>query len=428
MERYNDYKFPALKRARIERIVRAIERGKSKATSTPNRRFAFVVVFLIVISAMLSISCASLPSLLFPLAISADIVITIFITVGVLYFIGRPPEYRKIEEAFTRIGHVDALGLPPEVLEKRNNKRNFELYLMNCGKSLSEWQDSRAEIETALGVVVSKIWLERGDRNLILTCVPSKMAFKEAGDEIGIIRGEGLKLSLGYKAEGAEIIDLNRTAHVLIGGATGSGKTVLLRTILVMLIHRGCDVIVCDFKGGIDFPEKIWDKAKLITNYDNLITSLEQVIYELEDRKRAFLLYGVKNIEEYNGRSDTEKISHIAVATDEVAEMLDRTGRKDDKALIDKITEMLSTIARLGRAYGIHLILATQRPDANVIPGQIKNNMTYRACGHADKVLSQIVIDSTDAAEIPSDCPGRFITDTGEEFQARMLSKEWFEN
>ena len=52
----------------------------------------------------------------------------------------------------------------------------------------------------------------------------------------------------------------------------------------------------------------------------------------------------------------------------------------------------------------------TQRPDANVIPGQIKNNMTYRACGHADKTLSQIVIDSTDAAEMPSDYPDRFIT------------------
>lgn len=148
---------------------------------------------------------------------------------------------------------------------------------------------------------------------------------------------------------------------------------------------------------------------------------------ELENRKREFLLYGVKNIEEYNELGDTERMTHIAVATDEVAEMLDRIGRKDEKAKIDKVTEMLSTIARLGRAYGIHLVLATQRPDASIIPGQIKNNMTYRACGHADKVLSQIVIDSTDASEIPADSPGRFITDAGEEFQARMLSTAFFQ-
>ena len=158
-----------------------------------------------------------------------------------------------------------------------------------------------------------------------------------------------------------------------------------------------------------------------------MIKNLEQVIFELEDRKREFLLYGVKNIEEYNKLGDTEHMEHIAVATDEVAEMLDRTGRKEEKAKIDKVTEMLSTVARLGRAYGIHLILATQRPDANVIPGQIKNNLTYRACGHADKILSQIVIDCTDASEIPADCPGRFVTDTGEEFQARMLNKSFFQ-
>ena len=135
----------------------------------------------------------------------------------------------------------------------------------------------------------------------------------------------------------------------------------------------------------------------------------------------------IKNIEEYNSFKSTETLPHIVVATDEVAEMLDRTGRKDDKAKIDKVTEMLSTIARIGRAYGIHLILATQRPDANVIPGQIKNNLTYRACGHADKTLSQIVIDSTDASEIPADFPGRFITDTGVEFQALMLSDSFYQ-
>ena len=363
---------------------------------------------------------------LLPISITADIIAASFIAVLILYFVGRPPEYRKYEEAFTRLGFVDAVGLPPEVIEIIMNKRNFEMHLMNCGKSLSEWQDSRAELETALGVVISKVLMTRGEKSLTLICVPPDMAFR-ADDSRSSLQSDGLKLNIGYKAEGAEIVDLNRTAHILIGGATGSGKTVLLRTILVMLIHRGCDVIICDFKGGIDFPEEIWSQASLITTYDDLIKNLEQVIFELEDRKREFLLYGVKNIEEYNKLGDTEHMEHIAVATDEVAEMLDRTGRKEEKAKIDKVTEMLSTVARLGRAYGIHLILATQRPDANVIPGQIKNNLTYRACGHADKILSQIVIDCTDASEIPADCPGRFVTDTGEEFQARMLNKSFFQ-
>lgn len=427
MEKYHDYKFPALKRAKTERTVRAIERGKRKVTNSANGRFIIVVYVLIVLCgiSVQTVIFNPYPALL-PLLIIADMIAVLFVSLFLLYFIGRPPEYKKYEEAFTRLGFVDAIGLPPEVTGIIRNRRNFELHLMNCGRSLSEWQDNRAELETALGVVISKILLLRGEKSLTLICVPPDMAFKSDGDRSSM-QSDGLKLNIGYKAEGVEIIDLNRTAHVLIGGATGSGKTVLLRTILIMLIHRGCDVIICDFKGGIDFPEEIWNQASLITTYDSLINNLENVIMELENRKREFLLYGVKNIEEYNELGDTERMTHIAVATDEVAEMLDRTGRKDEKAKIDKVTEMLSTIARLGRAYGIHLVLATQRPDASIIPGQIKNNMTYRACGHADKVLSQIVIDSTDASEIPADSPGRFITDAGEEFQARMLSTAFFQ-
>lgn len=427
MEHYDNYRFSAIKRAKTERTIRAIERGFSKSLSTPrNGLFSFVGLFILILMLYAYTRYSTGGKPFFMLYIIAD---TIFAGMGyvvLLYLLGRPPQAIKYETAFVRLGFTDALGLPPEVVSIRKNRRTFELIMINCGKALSEWQDRRAEIETALGVVVSKISLTRGEMVITLTCVPSDVAFTidETAERFS---SQGLELCIGYKAEGAEIIDLNRTAHILIGGATGSGKTVLLRTILVMLIHRSCEVIICDFKGGIDFPEPIWKEAELITTYNELIESLESVIYELEDRKRLFLLYGVKNIEEYNQRKDTDSIPHISVATDEVAEMLDRTGRsKSDKEKIDKVTEMLSTIARLGRAYGIHLILATQRPDANVIPGQIKNNMTYRACGHADKTLSQIVIDSTDASEIPPDTAGRFITDTGEEFQARMLSDSYF--
>ncbi|MBP3673758.1 MAG: hypothetical protein J6J18_08015, partial [Oscillospiraceae bacterium] len=84
----------------------------------------------------------------------------------------------------------------------------------------------------------------------------------------------------------------------------------------------------------------------------------------------------------------------------------------------------LSVIARLGRAFGIHLILATQRPDSNILHGQIKNNINYRICGRADNVLSQIILDNTNAADqIPEDAQGRFILHDGTMFQAY-----WFED
>ena len=107
----------------------------------------------------------------------------------------------------------------------------------------------------------------------------------------------------------------------------------------------------------------------------------------------------------------------------EVAELLDRTGRsKEDRDKLNQIENRLATLARLGRAFGIHLILATQRPDANILPGQIKNNMDFRVCGRAESVLSGIILDNTSAAEqIPKDARGRFITGDGTVFQAYYM-------
>ena len=102
---------------------------------------------------------------------------------------------------------------------------------------------------------------------------------------------------------------------------------------------------------------------------------------------------------------------------------------KEDKERIDTIIGYLSTIARQGRAVGIHLILSMQRPDASILPGQIKNNIDCRICGRADGVLSQIVLDSTEASDaIPKDAQGRFLMADGTVFQGFWSDEldDWF--
>ena len=105
--------------------------------------------------------------------------------------------------------------------------------------------------------------------------------------------------------------------------------------------------------------------------------------------------------------------------------MLDRTGRsKEDRELLAQIESRLATLARLGRAFGIHLILATQRPDANVIPGQIKNNLDFRVCGRADDILSGIILGNSSADDqIPKDARGRFILQDGTVFQGYLFDE-----
>ena len=98
----------------------------------------------------------------------------------------------------------------------------------------------------------------------------------------------------------------------------------------------------------------------------------------------------------------------------ETSMILDTTGRdKDGKAVVASITNKLLAIGRLGRALGIHLLVATQRPDVGSVPGSLKAQLDGRICGHtADAQSSIVIMDAVSAAKLP-DIPGRFILSNG---------------
>lgn len=151
---------------------------------------------------------------------------------------------------------------------------------------------------------------------------------------------------------------------------------------------------------------------------------LDMLVSTLESRKKLFKDIGCPNLDEYC-KATGACIPRYIFACDEVAEVLDKAGlTKEQKERVGQIENKLSVIARQGRAFGIHLILSTQRPDANIIPGQIRSNLDYRVCGRADAILSQIILDNTAAAEqIPKDARGRFLLHDGTIFQAY-----WFDD
>ena len=189
-------------------------------------------------------------------------------------------------------------------------------------------------------------------------------------------------------------------------------------------LRNGVEVYFADFMGGVDFP-KVWhQKCRMCFAEEDLCNILDQLVEELERRKSAFKALGCPNIDTYNETTE-QPLPRLIFACDEVAEMLDKTGADNErKKLLAQIENKLYTIARQGRAFGIQLILATKRPEATLIPGQIRNNMDFRVCGRADSVLSQIILDSTGAAEqIPKDARGRFITGDGIVFQGYLFDE-----
>ena len=287
------------------------------------------------------------------------------------------------------------------------------------GIPVTEWEKERGYIEAALNVNIVKIIEGSNKRRILLHIVPADSGlpdFIEWND--GYLTDDDSTLILGKSQLSLESVDLSKIPHILLGGSTGSGKSILLKVLLVQSLKKNAIVCIADFKGGVDFPRVWHDKCKMCFDEDTLLTLLTELTDELERRKTLFRDTGCANINDYNKQSAVSLQRHI-FACDEVAEVLDKTGlTKQQKERIGLIETRLSIIARQGRAFGIHLILATQRPDANILSGQIRNNIDCRVCGRADTILSQIILDNTTAAEqIPKHEAGRFILHDGTVFQ-----------
>ena len=286
-------------------------------------------------------------------------------------------------------------------------------------------EDKRDKIEAALNLHIVKVAEGKDKRRILLYTTSAKTVLpKQIHWNDKYLSNDSFVLALGESLTGRETVNLAYIPHILLGGSTGSGKSVLLKSLIIQCVKKGAVVCIADFKGGVDFPEVWHRKCRMVFENTDLLEMLTSLVDELERRKDQLRSSGCANIDEYN-KSNGNLLSRIVFACDEVAEVLDKNGlSKEDKELVTKIEGKLSVIARQGRAFGIHLILATQRPDANILTGQIRNNIDCRICGRADNVLSQIILDNTNAADqIPKDAQGRFIRHDGTVFQGYLFDE-----
>lgn len=336
--------------------------------------------------------------------------------------LGKPLFSKRVHDNFLRIGFCNRAGETPILLSKYKFKNKPHITIMeflNNGIPQIEFENQKNELETVLNVSIVKIINGKNKKRTILQTVSAKnmvnsiIPWKES-----YLSHKDYVLTLGESK--LEVVELNLSdiPHILLGGSSGSGKSVLLKLLLHQCIKKGATTYIADFKGGVDFNQWWHLNSTIILNVDHLLDTLNTIVSELENRKELFRGVGSANIVDYNAQGHSLK--RIIFATDEIAEVLDKTGlEKEQKAIVQEIEKNISIIARQGRAFGIHLIIATQRPDANILTGQIKSNINYRVCGRADSILSSIILDNTDASKtIPSDSKGLFINHEGTVFQA----------
>ena len=226
------------------------------------------------------------------------------------------------------------------------------------------------------------------------------------------LKQKKLLFTLGKDLMGKEVYcDLEKMPHLLIAGATGSGKSVCENAIITSYIMRSnpdelklvlIDPKKVEFTPYHDIPHLLWPVITDVTMASNMLKKLVAI---MEDRYEAFSTVSVKNIQTFNefvdnhnanlkaNESPMEKLPYIVVVIDELADMMAVAG-KDVEVSIQRI-------AQLARASGIHLIIATQRPSTDVITGLIKNNMPSRiSFALTSQIDSRTIIDQAGAEKL----------------------------
>ena len=197
--------------------------------------------------------------------------------------------------------------------------------------------------------------------------------------------------------------DIAKLPHVLIAGTTGSGKSVCTNSLIISLLYKSSpeDVrfIMVDPKmvelapyNGI--PHLL---IPVVTDPKKAAGALQWAVYEMMKRYKTFSELGVKKLEEYNAlaaqREDLPHMASVVVVIDELADLM--------LVAAKEVEESICRVAQMGRAAGMHLIIATQRPSADVITGLMKANIPSRiAFAVASSLESRIILDTTGAEKL----------------------------
>lgn len=323
-------------------------------------------------------------------------------------------EYARINENIAKLEQTfESFGVKATVVKA------------NLGPSVTKY-----EIQPAIGVKVSKIVSLSDDIALALAArdvrieapIPGKsligievpntqvspVSFWEIIDA-ALESPNVLEVPLGRDISGTVCLaDLSKMPHLLIAGATGSGKSVGMNVIIVSLLMKAkpeevkflmIDPKKVELTMYDDIPHLL---APVVTNPRKAAQALNKVVQEMERRYELFATTGVRNIDGYNEQVDSyneengtgyERLPKIVVFVDELADLMMVASNEVENAII--------RLAQMARAAGIHMIIATQRPSVDVITGIIKANVPSRlAFAVSSGIDSRTILDSNGAEKL----------------------------
>ena len=311
---------------------------------------------------------------------------------------------RRLAETLTSLG-VDAT--PGDVIHGPSVTR-YE-FVLDQGVKLSKITNLADDIALALGATGVRIAPIPDKISVVGIEVPNKhvtpVLIRDVIESRDFTEHKSkTAFALGRDIAGKNVIgDIEKLPHVLIAGTTGSGKSVCTNSLIISMLYKSTPdevrFIMVDPKmvelapyNGI--PHLL---IPVVTDPKKAAGALQWAVFEMMKRYKTFSEHGVKKLEEYNrlarATEGMETLPSVVVVIDELADLM--------LVAAKEVEESICRVAQMGRAAGVHLVIATQRPSADVITGLMKANIPSRiAFAVASSLESRIILDNTGAEKL----------------------------
>lgn len=303
---------------------------------------------------------------------------------------------------------LDSFGIKAKVVEVNCGPAVTQYAIrLNTGTKLTRVTSLSNDLALALAAPHGQIRIEAPipGRSLVGIEVPNNSLQVVSLREMLVsetMKNSGSKLTIpmGLNVAGNPVTaDIAKMPHVLIAGATGSGKSVAINAFIASLLFRSSPeeikFIMVDPKrveltGYNGIPHLL---TPVITDPKKVVSALKWATAEMDKRYKVFAEVGVRNIDSYNEMAGFQAMPYILIIIDELADIM--------LYAPNEVEESVTRIAQMARAVGIHLVLATQRPSVDVITGLIKANIPSRiAFNVSSGTDSRVILDSTGAEKL----------------------------
>lgn len=320
--------------------------------------------------------------------------------------------YDGLEELLKTL-KIEANGKWPRVKEKIQTEYGY-CFRLSCppGISTEQFEKHQTEIEQFLG---NRVKISYNNHNIFLQVYETEL---ESLVRFIPVKSKGIEFPIGIEYGGrVATVDLSSgEPHMIIAGESGSGKSTVLRSIITSLILNGITLHLIDLKYGAEFS--IFRNSKYVKTFSKTRNEAYQLlcslIAEVEHRYNLFYDSDCVDIKEYNRKHRT-KLNYELLIIDEFADLHGEKGS----------IELLEELAAKARACGIHLILATQRPDHKILNGRIKANCPcVLGLKTMNDVNSRIIIDESGLQDLRGQGHGILKNGTPKEVQCYYLDTD----